>query len=139
MAYCAELVEVERVIRDIITRDVEGVAAEVKFRSECKERAEVFVKTSLAPTKFKRPPELYVHCKDKSCDITLHVKTSPAKAKQIEGWAREKRLFASRAPLTLRRVLPTSEIAIETHVDLDRLEAKVEELLGQFRGEFESV
>ena len=139
MSYCAEIEALERKVKELITQDIQGAGAKVKFRSECKEKKELFTRTSLAPTKFKTPPDLYVHCKDKSCGITLHVKTSPAKAKQIEAWARDKRLFASRAPFTLRRVLPPSEIAIETHVDLDKLEVKVEELLGQFRGKFESV
>lgn len=139
MGYCAELAELERRIRELITTDVEGAGAKVDFRSKCTEKKELFTRITLQPTKFKTPPDLYVHCKDKSCDITLHVKTSPAKAKEIEGWAREKRLFASRAPLRLRRVLPASEIAVEAYADLDMLEAKVEELLGQFRGKFESV
>jgi hypothetical protein len=135
LGYCDELADLERRIKHLITDEVERAGAKVEFRSDCKEKKELFVKTILQPTRFKTPPNLYISCEDTRCGIVLHVTTSPAKAKEIEAWARGKGLIVSRAPLILRRVLPPGEVAIETFTPLGELERKVDELLGAFKGE----
>jgi hypothetical protein len=135
LGYCAELAELEKRIRELIREDVEGAGAKVEFRSECEEKRELFTRTSLEPTKFKTPPDLYIRCQDRSCNIMLHVKTSPAKAREIESWARGKGLFVTKAPLMLMRVLPPGELAIEVYAPLEELDRKLDELLGAFKRE----
>ena len=131
------MAELERKVRELIKEDVEAARGKVRFVSECKEKKELFSRVRLEPSRFKTPPELYIHCKNANCNTMLRVRTSPAKAREIESWARRKGLYVTKAPLMLRTLLPPGEVAIEATSSLDRLETTVESLVSQFKREVE--
>jgi hypothetical protein len=137
LSYCEEV----RALEERVRKQVESVAREAgakvgSFTSECEERRRMMGAIALAPTKFKHPPTLMVSCEDRRCGILLRVRTSAAKAKEIESWARGKGLIATRAPLILRwEVLPPEEVGIEAWAPLEKVAEKVEELVRLFKAE----
>ena len=135
--YCETLKGIFQPLKD----EIKELFPQSEFREDCKATYEEDLRTFLAPTKFKTPPGLIIHCEETGCKGALRVSTSPAKLKKIESWCRENKLFCTRGVSFVSgypEVIGENTIEIEFYgKNMEEMKAKAGEIVGKFKLNFD--